>query len=231
MKLDLSSKRTKIDKAQATLVGAVAAAVFITVFSLVSARSLLRQRSYQSKVIEKQETARDQLHKNLDAVNALASSYKQFVSSPDNVIAGNPRGSGDRDGDNGKITLDALPSKYDFPALTSSLEKILTDKKFKGNGISGTDDEVAQSTKQASNNPETVEIPFNLSVSGSYQSVQDLINVLQRSIRPINIQTMSLNGGVTDMKLDIKANTYYQPEKTFDTKTQVLKEGTASTKK
>ena len=217
------SKRVQIDKDQATTVGVVAVAVFLTVFSVVSAKALLTQRAYQQRVITKQEKARDQLKANIEALNQLEVSYKDFISTPDNVIGGNPKGTGDRDGDNAKITLDALPSKYDFPALASSLEKILNDRKFKIGGITGTDDELAQSSKQSSSTPQPIDMPFSVSVGGSYQSIQDLIGVLEKSIRPINIGKITLSGGIDNMQLTVDAKTYYQPEKLFEVRQEVAK--------
>src|SRR5574338_279847 len=112
--LHISTKRILIDKANSTIVLAVGIAAFLTVFSMVSSKALLSRRAYQSKVIELQEKARDQLNAN----------YQAFVDRPENIIQGSSTGKGERDGDNAKIVLDALPSVYDFPGLTSSLEKI-----------------------------------------------------------------------------------------------------------
>lgn len=217
------TKRVQINKDQAMTVGVVAAAVFITVFSLVSCKALLTQRSYQQRVIAKQEKARNQLQANITAVDQLVTSYKDFVGAPDNVIGGNPKGTGDKDGDNAKIVLDALPSKYDFPALATSLEKILTDRKFKISGISGSDDELGQSKNQTSSNPKPLDIPFSLSVTGSYQSIQDLVGVFEKSIRPVQVLRASFSGGVSNMQFTVQAKTYYQPEKILDIKTQVVK--------
>lgn len=217
------SKRVQINKDQATAVGVVAAAVFVSVFSLVSSKSLLTQRAYQQRIITKQEKARDNLKSSAEALTQLEVSYKDFTSTPDNVIGGNPTGTGDKDGDNAKIVLDALPSKYDYPAWTSSLEKILTDRKFKIGGISGTDDELAQQPKQTSSSPKPIEIPFSVSVNGSYQSIQGLVDVFEKSIRPIKIKRIDLSGGASDMQFSVQATTYYQPEKIFDVKSEVVK--------
>lgn len=217
------SKRVQIDKSQATMIAIVGTAAFIIVFSLVSARALLAQRSYQARVIAKQTKARDQLRANKEAVDQLIVSYKSFVGSPDNIIAGNPTGTGDRDGDNAKIVLDALPSKYDFPAVASSLEKIFEGKGLKISSIGGTDDEAAQANNQASSSPEPVEIPFNFTVGGSYASIQDLVNVFERSIRPFEVTSISLSGGSGDMNLVARVKTYYQPEKSLDIKEETVK--------
>lgn len=217
------SKRVQINKSQATMITIVAVAAFIIVFSLVSARALLQQRSYQAKVISKQETARDQLNANKEAVDQLVIAYKDFISTPDNVIGGNPAGTGDRDGDNAKIVLDALPSKYDFPAVASSLEKIFKEKNFKIDSISGTDDEAAQAAQQASASPQPVEIPFEFKVASSYASVLDMINVFEKSIRPFEVQNLIISGSSGDMKVEMKAKTYYQPVKSLDIKKETVK--------
>ncbi len=217
-----SSKRVQINKSQATIVGVVAGAVFIAVFSLVSSKALWTQRGYQARVIDKKQTADQQLDENLASVTTLATSYKAFVSQPVNMLGGNPSGSGEKDGDNARLVLDALPSKYDFPALTSSLEKILTDKGFKIEGITGTDDEIAQSSAKQTGTPSPVDMPFQLNVSGSYQSIQDLVSVFERSIRPIVVQKVSISGGAGNMKMQVEAKTFYQPEKTLSIKQEAV---------
>lgn len=222
-KSQFSTKRLLINKANATIVGAIAGAVFVTVFSLVSCKALLGQRAYQARVIGKKQVALDQLKSNVEAVNGLVVAYKDFTGAPDNVIGGNPLGSGEKDGDNAKIVLDALPSKYDFPAVATSLEKILTDKKFKIDVITGTDDELAQSSAVDSATPKPVDIPFQLGVTGSYTSLQDLVGVFEKSIRPFQMQKLSFSGSNDTMQAVIGAKTFYQPEKGLSIKLETVK--------
>lgn len=222
-KASLSNKRIQIDKANLVIVTATSIAVFVTMFSLVGVRAILSQRAYQSKVIAKKEVAKKQLDENVKAVESLVTSYKQFVSGTVNVIGGSVTGAGDRDGDNAKIVLDALPSKYDFPALTSSLEKLITDNGNKITLIQGTDDEVAQQANDSSSTPKPVEMPFEVSVEGNYANIQSLIGVFERSIRPFPIQSLSITGKDSQINLDIKALTYYQPEKNLNIAKEVVK--------
>lgn len=220
-KLQLTTKKMQIDKAQASIVAIVATTVFVTVFSLVSTKALWTQRGYQARVIDRKSTANDQLAKNVDSVKDLVSSYQQFVDSSTNILDGNPAGTGELDGDNARLVLDALPSKYDFPALTSSLEKIMTDRKIQGT-ITGTDDEVAQAATGESGSPAPVEIPFQISVTGSYTSTQDLVSVFERSIRPFNIQKITIAGGASSMTTSLDVKTYYQPEKTLNIRKEIV---------
>ncbi len=218
-----STKRLMIDKANSTIVIVVAVASFVTVFSLVASRALLSQRSYQARVTAEKEKAAKQLKDNATAVASLQTSYKAFVGTSSNLLGGNPNGTGDKDGDNARIILDALPSKYDFPAVASSLEKLLTNQSLKIISISGSDQEVQQEANGSSPTPTTVDMPFNIVVSGSYGALQSLLTTLERSIRPIQIQTVDLSGTDSNMTMTISAKTFYQPEKTLNISTKVVK--------
>ncbi len=98
-----SAKHAMISQAQLRVVAAISLTVFVVVFSLVASKALLSQRSYQARVIEAREKARDQLEANIKAVETVTASYEQFVSSTENAIGGNPAGTGERDGDNARI--------------------------------------------------------------------------------------------------------------------------------
>lgn len=218
-----STKRIQIDKANLTIVVAVSLATFVTIFSLVSCKALLSQRAYQAKVIAKKTAAKKQLDSNIQAVQGLVNSYKEFVAPPNNLIGGTSTGQGDRDGDNAKIVLDALPSKYDYPALATSLEKLISDSGNKISAISGTDDELNQQKTDPTAAPTPVEIPFSANISGNYGSVQNLIGVFEKSIRPINIQKLVINGSDKQLTMSIDAKTYYQPEASLNITSEVVK--------
>ncbi len=217
----VSLKRIQINKANTIMVASIAVAAFIVVFSLVASRALLSKRGYQSRVIDGKTTAVNQLEQNLDTVDELVVSYQAFVGTPDNVIGGNPSGSGEGDGDNAKIVLDALPSKYDFPALATSLEKIL-GKKYQIDGITGTDDEVAQGNGTVTA-PAPVDMPFEVGATGNFTSIKDLLLIFERSIRPIKISKLEVNGSNSQLQITVNAKTYYQPEKTLSVQKKVVK--------
>lgn len=218
-----STKRLAIDKASAQMVTVVAIASFLTVFALVAVHALWSERGYLSRVTAAKEKAHTQLQANIKAVDSLETSYKAFVGTNPNVIGGSPEGSGDKDGDNAKIVLDALPPQYDFPALTSSLEKILHDRNLSGN-IGGTDDQIAQQTNQSSPTPQSVSMPFTLTVTNAnYASIQELISLLERSTRPIALDTLTISGGSSNLQMNMAAHTFYQPEKDLKITTRVIK--------
>jgi hypothetical protein len=217
----MSGKRLQIDKANSTVVAFVAVAAFVTIFSLVASKALLGQRNYQSRVIKEKTKALNQLKANNEAAQKLVESYKGFVGEATNIISGSSSGTGDRDGDNARIVLDALPSKYDFPALATSLEKILTDQNYTITAITGVDDELNQAAQAAGTEP--VEMPFQVGVTGTFDSIQSLVSVFERSIRPIYISRIDLNGSDNQLNVNISAKTYYLPEKTITITTKEIK--------
>ena len=220
----ISTKRVAISKANAQMVAVVAAAAFVSVFCLIAANAVFSQNRYQARIISAKEKAHKQLQQNISNYSDLATAYKAFDNASTNVINGNKNGTGDNDGSNSKIILDALPPTYDFPALTSSIEKILSDNHLQITSITGTDDQVSQQKNKASANPQPVEIPFTFTVgNASYSSVNQLMAKLQQSIRPIQIDTLDASGGQNDMTITVTAHTYYQPGKSVSITKKVIR--------
>lgn len=212
----ISTKRLQIDKARANVVMVIAIASFVAVFSLVSARALLTKRSFQNRVIDQKKITLQTLQANNAAAEQLVTSYKAFNETPDNLIGGNPKGTGDRDGENAKLVLDALPSEYDFPGLTSSIAKIVNGSRLgELDSFTGTDDEVAQSTQTDSTKP--VEIPFSVSITTKEGAFGGILTAFNRSIRPMTIDKLSISssGQAGELSLSIDGKTYYQPQKSL----------------
>lgn len=218
-----SIKRNLIAKSNATIVAVTSGACFIVVFCLVASASLFSQFMYQNRVIGANQTALRQLKANLQATDSLETSYNAFLSTPTNIIGGNPNGTGPQDGSNTKIILDALPSRYDYPALATSLENILTNQSVQIQSITGNDDAVAQANNQSSVNPSPQPMPFQVVVGGNYTSIQNVVSAFERSVRPIQIQTMELSGDQSQLTLTISAQTYWQPAKNLSISTKVIK--------
>lgn len=217
------TKRNLIDKANSTIVIATAAAAFLVVFGLVASRALVSQMNYQNRVIDAKKKTLTQLESNLQARDSLVASYRTFVNTPQNVLGGNPEGTGELDGDNAKIVLDALPSKYDFPALTASIEKLVNSQNMEIKSITGTDEEATQAENATSAEPKPVPLPFELQANGSYGETRNLVDQFLRSIRPFPIHKLDLSGDEGNMTLTLTAETYYQPEKSLKITTEVVK--------
>lgn len=217
------TKRSLITQANKKIVITTSVAAFLVVFCLVASKTLIGQVIYQNKVISKEKQTETQLATDLSASTSLVNAYQAFTTTPQNILGGNPNGTGSQDGNNSKIVLDALPDAYDFPALASTLENIINSQGLQITGISGTDEELSQENNQTSPNPTSVPMPFQIEVAGSYQSIQSLVNIFEQSIRPFQIQNISLSGNESAMTADITAQTFYQPAKTFSVTQETVK--------
>lgn len=223
MAKDASTKRVLIDKANQRVVIVTSVAAFVVVFCLVASHTLFSQLLYQNRIVSAKKQALSQLKTDETTTQNLYTAYEAFVNTPQNALGGDPNGTGSNDGDNAKIVLDALPSQYDFPALATSLQNLLASQGVTINNIGGSDDEVAQSSQKPSGNPQSVQIPFQASVTGNYEAVKGVIDALGASIRPVQIQSLNLSGDDASLSAAITAQTYYQPEKAFTITTKVIK--------
>ena len=211
---DLSIKHLQIKSANSTMIIVLSIAAAVAVFSLVSTNSLFKQAKYQNKVITARNKAKKQLEDNIKEKDKLVDHYQSFASGDPNIIEGlRDDVSGERGGENPRIVLDALPSTYDFPALTSSIEKIMTKRSVKITSISGKDDVSANSAKDSSPNPKPIAMTFTAEAESNYSSIQELIKDFEKSIRPFKVTKLEISG--KEDKLTMKANidTFFQPAK------------------
>jgi hypothetical protein len=66
-------------------------------------------------------------------------------------------------------------------------------------------------------------MPFTVDVDANFDSAKTLLDIFQRSIRPISVQTMDISGSISVLKLNITANTFYQPAMSLKIQTKVVK--------
>ncbi|HUA13217.1 MAG TPA: hypothetical protein VL989_01825 [Candidatus Sulfotelmatobacter sp.] len=223
-KIELSSKRLAITKANSQLIVILSIASFITIFCLVASNSVYSLIKHQSDVISKSQQAKNQLQTDIVAYQQLVKSYNKFQSGSTNIIGGSTSGGGYNAGTNAQIVLDALPPKYDFPELITDINNLITTGGFQVQSLTGTDDQLSESTNSSSENPQPVAMPFTFSVNNTnYTGAQQLFTLLDRSIRPIQIDTMTIAGSDGTMSITVNAHSYYQPGKTLSITQQSVK--------
>lgn len=213
------NKRLNVTKSNSGLVGLVAIATVITVFSLVSAKTLFSQAAYQKRVLDARNQALKQLESNIEAANTLKQQYQVFqTGNQTNIIGG--KNSTDTnlqppDGDNARLVLNALPANYDYPALLSSVAKILQNNGVQNQSIKGTD-ESESIDAAAMAKPEAKTITLEITGSSSYNAINTLIGDLERSTRPFDITKIDIKGEEGNMTVTLTVNTYFQPALTLD---------------
>jgi hypothetical protein len=214
--------KVKIDREEKRLLLIIAAAVAVTVFCLTATKVMLANGSYKRHVISARHEAVNQLKTNLAQSKALIDHYGVFegAGNPSNIIGG--QNTKDQlavppNGNNSRIVLDALPSSYDFPALITSMTKILSDSGITNPNIGGSDQsDTINANADANAAPQAIAIPLTISGSGDFGRVQQLLKDLERSIRPIDVSNLQLQGSAADFTVGTTMNTYYQPPKSLN---------------
>ena len=215
-KAGLSIKHGIVDKANTTMLASIAGAIFIVVFCAFAVQALVSQSLYQQRVIDEKRDALEVLRSNKTAADELRTSYESFATEEINVLGGEKEGNGPKDGDNAKIVLDALPSEYDYPALSSSLEKILLDGGYQIQSIGGSEDRSQTPVDDGSDSvvsaaPEPIEIPYPFSIETSPEGTLQLLTILESSIRPFYVDSLRLTGQGNNLSVSIDLKTFYQP--------------------
>ncbi|HEY1645609.1 MAG TPA: hypothetical protein VGF75_04485 [Candidatus Saccharimonadales bacterium] len=205
----VSAKREQIEQAMNAMVLIASIGIFVTVFSLLSAHSLWNKLSFQNHLITAKTTARNQLLGDVTAAKSLNNSYESFNQATTNLLGANVTG---KDNDNAKIILDSLPSTYDYPALTTSLQSLLSNQGVNIDSIGGTDESATISSSPGGG---PVAMPFTFSIDGPYSNVQNALNTFEKSIRPFQFQTMDFSGDQSDVTLTVTAQTFFQPASQF----------------
>jgi Tfp pilus assembly protein PilO len=201
-----STKHIQIKDITSSTVVIVSLTVALLAFTVVTSKYLLDMSVYQANVISKKNDVNKILEENVKSVNVIVAEFEAFDSTPESIIGTNDP--------NSKVILDALPSKYDFPALISSIQNVASGRSYTIESISGTDAELT--IEQApSGDPVVVPIPLTISVRGDYDGVKQFIRDLELTIRPIKIQKLTVSGSGSGLAVSVQAETYFQPGKNF----------------
>lgn len=123
-----------------------------------------------------------------------------------------------------QTVLDALPADANSTALAASLQlKLLA-------GIPGTLVEtlsVVPTSGNAKGSKGAGEIAFSFSVSaakGNYDSLSEVLDRLERSIRPFKIDSTAVEAQGNKLIMSVKGVSYYEPAKVVELKTKVVKQ-------
>jgi hypothetical protein len=218
-----SIKHVQIDKSQSTMFAIIAVAVFFCVFGLFATKALVSKGLYQRRALHAERDVAATLKSNYTNAQTLLTQYNVFAKEDPNVLGGSLNGSGINDGDNPRIVLDALPSKYDVPALASSIEKVMSARNVTFNTLNITDDPSGNSD-QPQARPSSTAIPFSFEGTTNYKTAQQLLQDFESSIRPFDLNTLEIDGTDNTLKLTVGMTTYFQPAKSLDlTPTEAVK--------
>jgi len=170
-------------------------------------QSIIGEKAKTQTVLSQNITNANELKDKIDALQADSNLAKVKANPEDSPL---------------KVILDALPSSDDRSALASSLQQVVLPKS--GVGLSelttinasgeatGLETEVA--VDPTSNEAQTNN--FNFGATGNYDQMKNMLLDLERTIRPMNVKSLSIQGTDTALRVTVEGVTYYLPERTVE---------------
>ena len=218
-----SEKHELIANSNTRVLIAVAAATFVVVFCIFATKALISQSSYQGKVISKKEEALKKMKQNKEAFTSLKASYDAFQAESVNILGGNPSGTGPIDGNNAKIVLDALPDKYDFPAISTAFSNLFHNGGYDTGPVGGSEDTTLSSNSAPTSSVTPVPIKYAFNVTSSLDGTKELFSLLDRTIKPLYVDSFGFKLAGGSVSSSITMHTFFTQPKTFIVGSEVVK--------
>lgn len=218
-------KRQQIELAgRYMFIWVVAAAVAVS-FCIATGQYLFTKWEYNNKIIGAKYKAADTLGKNITAATELKKQVDALVANSDLAsVKTNP------DDSTTKSVLDALPISNDTAALATSLQQAILNR----SGVTiesitvppeveiGSED-TGEEVAAAPTGAQPQEVKFSFVVSGSFDKIKTLTSDLERTIRPIKVTAVIMNGNDANLRASFEAITYYQPAKSVNATEETVK--------
>jgi len=188
----------------------------------VTVQFLVRQALFNQKVISAKLETQGTLSDNLENVKILKQNVDALLA--DEKLSQVKANEGDT---NLKVVLDALPTEDDQSALGASLQQVILP-------ISKVDVTDLTTVTQAAlaTTPTTGVVventglqtaTFTLTASGDYNRVQSMFKDFERTIRPMNIQALTLQNNDGLIRTSVAGVTYYYPAQTVQLGKKTIK--------
>lgn len=215
-------KRTQIAKANRTMFIWIAVASALIGTAAVVAILFFQQLVYNEKVLSEKLNTVTTLDKNLAAIDDLQSEIRAL--SANSALASAKASESEQPL---QVILDALPSEANSLALGASLQqRLLTGiqgnyvlENLQVDQVSG----VEVLGDSASDTDTAGQITFSFGVSGEQAALRQVLENLERSIRTIEVTslTIEMSGNVINMRVEGRA--FYEPAKTIELETKEVK--------
>lgn len=219
-------KRQQINKANRTMFLWVAAASVIVGFSLVIAIFLWQKISFGEKVLAEKSKTLATINNDLENIPALRDNIR-LLETNENLKATRLK-------DDDRViqsVLDALPADANSTALGSSLQsKLLSGvngvslEAIKVEPVVGLETAADSLITGSDVAPNTINFTFTVSVASSNpDGLRDILLRLERSIRAINITSLTVEQQGTRLVMSAAGHAYYQPARTIELKDKVVR--------
>lgn len=221
-------KRQQISKANRTMFLWVAAASALVGIALVVSVLLFQKALFNEKVLTEKANTASTLSKNIKAVDTLKDQIRVRNTSQaliDSMAPGEDQPI--------RVVLDALPSDANSSALGSSIQQnFLNDPALQIEsftvdpvaGVESQDPSLVQDASSTTTTSNTITFHFAVSVdNGNISALKTLLQKMERSIRAINVTSLTIETQPQRTVLTVNGEAYYQPAVTVQLKDKTVK--------
>jgi len=190
----------------------------------VTIQFLFKQAAFNQKVISAKADTQSTLSNNITNASQLKTNVDALLADSNLAkVKANPSDT------TLKVVLDALPTEDDKSALGASLQQVIlprsgvtaSDITTISDGLVTLGDETTEANTESSSTPQPTS--FNFTASGDYDRIKGMLTDLERTIRPMNIQTISFQSSDGNIRTVIAGNSYYQAERSVQLGKRTLK--------
>lgn len=199
-------KRQQIRTANKTVFIWIIVASIVVGICGVASQFLIRELIFKNKIYSALTDTNRTLKKNAQSYEGLKTEVNKLIA--DNNLAMLKKG---ENSTALQVVIDALPTEDNRPALASSMQtEVLGPAGVKIDSFSVID---AGSPAAATSADAGTATPFDFSfvIIGNYDQILQAMSNMERSIRPISVKTIDLQGSGGSFRANITATTYYQP--------------------
>ena len=218
-------KRTQIAKANRTMFTWVASASVVVGFALVVSVFLTQRIIFNEKVLSEKTKTVATLKTNNNVIAELEAQVR-ILDNNQALTASKAKPSDQAI----QVILDALPSDANSLALGASLQKrLLTDipgltiESLQVDPVVGVESLNLSSNTSSSIATGESEISFRFAVSGDETSLKQALERLERSIRTIDVTSLTIESQGAKRVLTVEARAFYEPARVVNLKDKVVK--------
>jgi hypothetical protein len=189
------------------IAGMVALCIFSVVILGFAANSLGRQAILYTKVIAGKQQAKWDLDTKVKNAQQLVQNYSNLGSKR-------------------TVLEDTLPITPDFPQIVTIADSMAAASGVKVKEVSPplasfTPTGLTQTASTPSDGAQ--EFEFGVDITGSYARIQDFLQNIELSVRPMQVVSADFKGADGALQVSLKIKTFYQEAVSLDDKTKVVK--------
>ena len=221
-------KRQQIANANRTMFIWVAVVSAIVGVAIVASLFLLQKAWFNEKILLEKANTAGTLTKNNEVIDELKDQIRVLntnESLKSVMVSGESQPV--------QVVLDALPSDANSSALGASLQEKflngsgLTLESLNVDPVPGVESDAASKVQDASSSPageNKIFFRFTVSTTANNASaLKELLQKLERSIRAIDITSLSIEAQGARLVLGVQGHAYYEPAKTVELKDKTVK--------